>query len=575
MAPDRVRSEFLRRASLAGALGLFGCGTEVAQTAVELATPAALDCTAPSSPVELPSEPQFGGGATRSDTILAKGNYGAGQGPGISVAALDGFRLLVDGELLADGFSSLEPAFFPLTLSPGDNAIAVVVTAKDRVPVLLAEVAELERLYPSDATWKVSSTPGNDFSDPSTDDSQWAKASDRGGVEQSPACDPGDGFPPDSEAHFIAAQAPGSAVFRLDVRIAPIGFAAGTTGGGSLAAVVAGTTDDLVSAVKSDDPKVVVVPEGSLDVRRTGSDVTKTEACPTACPDSDMLTENLLPDDQTCPIDTVAAIRDERRIKIGSNTTLVGLGRGSALLGGSLDVGSSKNVIIRNFVLYGVNPRLIEAGDGISIDGADGVWVDHSTFWRISDGFIDATTGSKRLTFSWLRNEGDNPDACQGSHPRSNQLTNTIATIHHTLWTHVNGRAPVATQSGSQAHLFNNVVSEDVGYAVGSACGAQVLVEGSVFENVAVWTAKLGCSDDGTDATSLGFIRAAGGKNLYTGSGKHQDGGVDAPEPADSAVLDPPYAYTPDAAEDVRFVVPVWAGAGARWALPLTGLPAP
>ncbi len=577
MARDGFRSDASEPVWLVLALGLFGCGTDVAQTAIELTPPAALDCTAPSSPVELPSDPQFGAGASLSDTFLAKGKYGAGQGPGVGIAALDGFRLFVNGELLAESTSSLEPAFVPLTLLPGDNAIAVVVTAQNRVPVLLAEVAELERLYVSDATWKVSSEPGSDFAEPGADTSQWANASDRGSIEQSPGCDPGEGFPAGSEAHFIAAQAPGTAVFRIDVRIAPIGFAAGTTGGGSLTPVVASTADEIVSALKSDDPKVVVVPEGSLDVRRMGDDVTHTEACPTACPDgTGMLTYNLLPDDQTCPTDTVPETRDERRIKIGSNTTLVGLGRGAALLGGSLDVAGSKNVIVRNFVLYGVNPSLIEAGDGISIDeGSDGVWVDHATFWRVSDGFIDSTSAATNLTFSWVRNEGDNQAACQGQHPRSNQLTNTTATIHHSLWEHVNGRAPVATQSASQVHLFNNVVSDDVGYAVGAACGARVLVEGSVFDNVNVWTDKFGDDCDDTDDSELGFIRAAGGKNLYVGSGKHESDGVEAPEPADSAVQDPTYTYTLDPAESVRFVVPVWAGAGARWALPLTALPAP
>jgi pectate lyase len=549
----------------------------VAQTAVLLPAPAALDCTAPSSPVTLPSEPQFGGGVELSDTILAKGKYGAGQGPGVSLAALDGFRLFVNGELLAEGTASLEPAFVPLTLLPGDNAIAVVVTARDRAPVLLAEVAELERLYVSDATWKVSSDPGSAFSEPSTDDSQWPAASDRGSIEQSPACDPGDGFPAGSDAHFIAAEAPGTAVFRLDVPIAPIGFAAGTTGGGSLTPVTASTPEDIVSALKSDDPKVVVVPEGSLDVRRTGSDVTNTAACPTSCGDgTGMLTYNLLPDDQTCPIDTVPETRNERRIKIGSNTTLVGLGRGAALLGGSLDIAGSENVIVRNFVLYGVNQQLIEAGDGVSIDdGADGVWIDHATFWQVSDGFIDSTSRAQNLTFSWVRNEGDNLAACQGQHPRSNQLTNTTATIHHSLWERVNGRAPAVTQSASQVHLFNNVVSNDLGYAVGAACGARVLVEGSVFENVSIWTDKFGDDCDDPNDSKLGFIRAAGRDNLYLGSGKHESDGVEAPEPADSAVPDPTYAYTLDPAESVRFVVPEWAGAGARWALPLNALPAP
>jgi pectate lyase len=545
------------------------CGTDVAQTAVYVGVPAPLDCTPPSTPVELPSDPNFGGTATPSDWVLATGDYGAGRGPGITVAALDGFRLFVNGHLLATSTASLVPTFVPLTLLPGNNAIAVVVTGAGRAPVLLAQVDELERTYTTDKSWKVTMDPPSGFSDPAVDASQWATALDRGTVAQSPTCDPGLGFPTGSDPHFIAAPAAGSAVFRLDVPIAPIGFAQGTTGGGNTEPVVAKTADDIANAVKGDTPKVVIVPEGALDVRRTGKDVTQTSACPTACPDgSDMLTYNLLTDTETCPVDMVPASRNERRIKIGSNTTLVGLGRGAALLGGSLDVDGTSNVIVRNLVLYGVNPGLIEAGDGITLDNADGVWVDHATFWRVSDGFIDSTTGSQHVTLSWILNDGENPQACQGRHPRSNDFSVTTATIHHTLWKHVNGRAPIVTDSGALVHLFDNMVDDDVGYAVGSSCDAQVLLQNSVFQDVKIWTAKFECSDN----TDLGLIHAADGNNLYTGLATHQSNGVDAPEPADS-VFTPPYAYTPDPVDQVQFVIPQRAGAGALWALPLSGLP--
>lgn len=557
--------------TLVTACGLAGCGTDVAQTAVYGGAPTPLDCTPPSTPVELPSDPAFGGGAMITDSVLASGDYHAGQGPGIAVAALDGFRLFVNGHLLATSTSSLVPEFVPLTLLPGDNAIAVVVSATDRIPTLLAEVDELERAYGTDAGWKVTSDPPADFSDPHTEDGPWAQAVDRGSIAQNPSCDPGSDFPADSNAHFVSALEPGDAVFRLDVHIAPIGFAAGTSGGGEVEPVVVSTTDALVNAVKSDDPKVVLVPEGALDVRRTGDDVTKTSACPTACPDgSDMLTYNLLPDDQTCPTDTVPVKRNERRIKIGSNTTLVGLGRGAALLGATLEISSHVNVIVRNLVLYGVNPDLIEAGDGITLDEADGVWVDHATFRLVSDGFIDSTTSSNHLTFSWLKNDGQNPAACLGRHPRSNELADTTATIHHTLWAHVNGRAPAVTHPDGRVHLFDNIVTDDVGYGVGAGCDGQVLVEATLFESVAAPTSKFRCSDAG----NLGLIHATGGGNVYTGSGEHQADSADAPEPADSVFV-PAYSYTLEPVESIRAVVPEWAGAGARWALPLSSLPEP
>jgi pectate lyase len=545
---------------------LAGCGTDVAQTAVYVGAPAPLDCSAPSAPPELPADPQFGGDAEITDWVQATGDYGVDQGPGIAVAALDAFRLFVNGHLLATGTDSLVPEFVPLTLLPGDSAIAVVVSASGRAPALLAEVDELERAYGTNASWKVSSDPPDDFSDPSVDASSWGSAVDRGAPAASPGCDPGPGFPAGSDAHFITATTPGTAVFRLDVHIAPVGFAAGTTGGGDVTPVLAATTDEIVNALKSDDPKVVVIPEGMLDVRRTGDDVTQTSACPTPCPDgSDMLTYNLLTGDATCPVDMVPATRDERRIKIGSNTTLVGLARGAALLGGSLDVADSTNVIVRNLALYGVNPGLIEAGDGITIDGGNGVWVDHATFFLVSDGFIDSTTASKNLTFSWIKNDGANPAACFDRHPRSNELDDTNATIHHTLWEHVDGRAPLATHSEARLHLFDNVVTDDRSYGVGAGCGAEVVLEATTFDDVAVPTAKFTC----TDSDTLGAIDAASHGNVYGADvGSHQSDNTDAPEPSDSAFT-VPYAYTLDPAGTASFIVSEWAGAGARWALPL------
>lgn len=566
MAPSGARG--LAMVTLCVALlGASGCGTDVAQTAAYgAASPAPLDCSAPLTAPTLPDDAHFGGGTSVSDWVLATGDYGVDQGPGVAVAALDAYRLFVNGHLLASGTASLVPTFVPLTLLPGANVIAVVVVADGRPPALLAEVDELERAYGSNADWKVSSTPPLDFAGAGASETDFTPAVDRGAPDASPGCAVDAGFPSGSDAHFIAAKDPGAAVFRLDVQIAPIGFAADTTGGGDAEPVVATTTDTILSAVKSDDPKVVVIPEGMLDVRRTGDDVTQTMACPTPCADdSSKLTYNLLADGDTCPVDTVPATRDERRIKIGSNTTLVGLGRGAQLFGGSLDIDGTKNVIVRNLALYGVNPTLIEAGDGITIDKGDGVWVDHTTFNLISDGFIDSTTMSQNLTFSWIKNDGTNRDACTGRHPRSNELTDTTATIHHTLWEHVDGRAPLSTQSGAHLHLFDNVVTDDVSYAVGSSCNAQVLLEESTFEKVKYPTARFPCMAGSTD---YGLIDAAGHGNVYAADdGHHQLDGMDAPEPADAAGVT--YPYTAEPASTASLLVPEWAGAGARWALPL------
>jgi pectate lyase len=564
------------------ALSIAGCGRDIAQTAEYVGTPPpTLDCSAPSEPPQLPDDPALGGARDVEDWELAPiGAYDLGQGPGVTLAALDGFRLFVNGHLLATSTAALTPTFVPLTLLPGDNVVVVVVTAVDRKPVLLLALEELERAYVtggpvalhdgSSTGFKVSSDPSGDFLRPDFDASSWVEALDRGSPDENPGCDPGPGFPAGSGAHFLEAPAAGTAVFRLSVRIAPLGFAAGTTGGGDATPTLASDLATLAATLEGDAPKVVLVPEGDLDVRRAGDDITETVACPNACPDGSSVatTRNLLTSGQTCPVETVPVERRERRLSVGSNTTLVGLGRGASLLGGSLVIDDSTNVIVRNLALYGVNEELIEAGDGVSIDGADGVWLDHLTFRWVSDGFVDATTNSSNLTLSWLKNDGDNPDACFERHPRSNEFSDTTATIHHTLWQHVDGRAPLATRPGARLHLFDNVVRDDVSYAVGAACGAEILLQATTFESTSIPTAKFDCSD----SSELGRIRAEGGGNVYgAGVGRHQVAGVDALEPAD-AVFTPPYPYVVEPAATARHVVLERAGAGSRWALPL-GLP--
>jgi pectate lyase len=483
------------------------------------------------------------------------------------VAARDGFRLFVNDHLVAAGTESLEPTFVPLTLLPGDNAVSVVVTAVEGPPALLVIIDELERPYPTSSAWKVSSEPSGAWASATYDDSSWVTATDRGEPDENPGCDPGAGFPRGTDAVWLSASEPGTAVFRLKLPIAPLGFAAGTTGGGSVEPLLVETTDELVEALKAESPGVVLLAEGLLDVRRGADDETHTQACPTTCAnDPSRMTKNLLPDDETCPIATVDAVRNERRVKVSSNKTLVGLGRGAQLYGGTLDIDDSKNVIVRNVALFGVNPELIEAGDGVTIDEGEGIWLDHLSFKAISDGFVDATSGAKNLTLSWLRNDGENSFACEDRHPRSNEFADTTATIHHSLWRAVSGRAPRVTRAISRVHLFDNVVSDDVDYAVAAACGAQILLEDSVFEDVATPTAKYPCDD----SSELGLIRAQGRGNLYTRVGPHRVDKDEAPEPNDGAVFTPAYDYVPEPADEVRYTVPERAGAGSRWALPLT-----
>jgi pectate lyase len=249
---------------------------------------------------------------------------------------------------------------------------------------------------------------------------------------------------------------------------------------------------------------------------------------------------------------------------VGSNKTLVGLGRGAQIRGVTFDLGSSHNVVLRNLALYDVNPELVEAGDAFTLEKASQVWIDHCTTKWISDGFLDSHAGTKDVTLSWLHLDGVTSYECNGEHTRACQLNDTTATVHHTYFDHVLGHTPRADGPLSQVHVFNDLVRDNPSYGVGAFCGAQVLMEGNTLQRVAIPTARVACADD----SALGAISAPAGSNYYGDDvGPHQGG--DGKEPHDP-VFDPPYRYTLEAPQTTWPNLMSRAGAGGPWALPLS-----
>jgi pectate lyase len=253
---------------------------------------------------------------------------------------------------------------------------------------------------------------------------------------------------------------------------------------------------------------------------------------PAVCPDG-LVTRQVISAVVTCDEAPVPLPRDERRLHVASHKTIVGLGRGAQLRGVVFEVGASENVIVRNLALTDVNPTLIEAGDAISVAGAGRLWVDHVTFKNISDGFIDVSQESSDLSFSWLKYDGANDAACQGRHPRANELYDALATFHHTLWEHVNGRAPLVTHSLARVHVWNSVVNDDVDTRRGvrrrGARRGQLLRTCGRDRQVEKLGRSWGSGDSAPEAQSL-----------RSGVGSHETAGQPTLEPHD-AIRGPPY----------------------------------
>ncbi|KAK0744878.1 pectin lyase fold/virulence factor [Apiosordaria backusii] len=183
------------------------------------------------------------------------------------------------------------------------------------------------------------------------------------------------------------------------------------------------------------------------------------------------------------------AITGATKIRVGSNKSIIGL-PGSSIKGIGLTIRRQKNVIIRNLVSSHVVGSIAE--DAIKIDGSTNVWIDHCEFFSALvadkdyyDGLVDSSHGSDFVTIShtyfhdhWKTTLVGHSDNNAGED--AGKLRVTYANNH---FRNINSRAPLF-RFGT-GHIFNNLY-ENVGSAVNTRMGAQVLVESNYFSNVTI-----------------------------------------------------------------------------------------
>jgi pectate lyase len=190
---------------------------------------------------------------------------------------------------------------------------------------------------------------------------------------------------------------------------------------------------------------------------------------------------------------SAAAQQARVRIRVGSNTTLVGVGTKSTVRGAWFDIrgtanvaNSRTNIIVRNLTFqdtYDCFPQWSPTDgaqgswnalyDSISLRDSNNVWIDHNTFedhttvditqpthfgvlFQVHDGLLDITNASDLVTVTWNRFRNHDKVMLIGSSDSASADRGKLrVTLHHNAFDHVGQRAP-RVRFG-QVHLYDNL----------------------------------------------------------------------------------------------------------------------
>jgi pectate lyase len=240
--------------------------------------------------------------------------------------------------------------------------------------------------------------------------------------------------------------------------------------------------------------------------------------------------------------------------EVSSDKTIVGVGSGSGISGGGLNIGLAiddditsppsnavHNVIIRNLIFQNAND------DSINVQMfSHHIWLDHNEFRPATDGSLDVKRGSDYVSISWNRFASTDKTMLLG-HDDDNgaQDTGRLRVTYYNNWFDGTQQRNPRIRFGNVVHVLNNYYGSVDDYGIASTQNAAVLVEGNSFENTES-PCELGQGD-----SPGGALRAV--NNVFAGSGTCQTGG---------SVGNPPYSYTAQNPNNVKSSVTSGAGVG-------------
>jgi pectate lyase len=210
-----------------------------------------------------------------------------------------------------------------------------------------------------------------------------------------------------------------------------------------------------------------------------------------------------------------SAANQDKAIKanVPANTTIVGIGKDSGILGGSLQIKGVDNVIVRNLTIEapldcfpqwdptdGATGAWNSEYDAVVVYGSTHVWIDHNTLtdgrypdstlpsyygeiYQQHDGLLDIVRGADYVTASWNSFENHDKTLMIGN---SDSLTSDRGklnvTLHHNLFRNIVERAP-RVRFGQVDAYNNHYVIPETGYvySLGIGIESQLVAEKNAF----------------------------------------------------------------------------------------------
>jgi pectin lyase len=449
----------------------------------------------------------LGGSAGAGGSGGSAGSGGGSSGPpSLFATSSDLVEVWVNGTFVGQSTATGALLSAATKLKLGAANIVAVRASKGSAakPFLQAELdgafgkAGTSTLWRSKAASTADELTGTAWAALNFDDNAWSAASDVKIAPTAPELVNG-------PAHGIwtSSASDATALFRTRIYLPadwsadkPYGFGSAVTGGAGGAVVTVKTSEELTAAVSGNTAKIVQV-SGTIDF--TGKEGTTSNTCCDAVTCAKGGGQIITDDLGACSGKTTFACSYDtagtKPLKVGSNTTIIGLGSSATVKGKGFDLtGGVSNIIIRNLTITNLNPKVVWGGDAVTIRGASKVWIDHNRISLIGRQFlVSGFEPATEVTFSYNELDGNTPYSsnCDGTHywtmlfaGSENTMTLMGNWIHHTSGRgpHAGGTSPV-TQN-VYAQFANDYYQNVTGHAADPAENANLLYEGTYFQSV-------------------------------------------------------------------------------------------